>query len=191
MGVPAPTGKAAVNKALERLGSNPSRRPLFRVVWSDDETEMRRGTFEEHYGKVYVRTVQGVKEVPKYPYVKSRWVLERWFPTSAGVLQELPDSRGGVYEPIFVLKGPEGQFLPLNEEVVTIVAQLSLYPDPASKIKQRSEDAIKAQEEREVKEIRDSFDDVSPLVSKMHSTGGGREAIVVPEIKQGAANGRT
>jgi hypothetical protein len=97
-------------------------RQRYRVVWSTLQFEKRVGEFNEFYGSIYLRSFIGMKEVPKYPYDPDRWVIEKLFYIkNLEIIAEKP----GSYEPIYVLKGPTGEFLPLNWRVVDMVVKFA------------------------------------------------------------------
>lgn len=78
-------------------------RARFRLVWSTDLREYRRGSYDIYYGDtdIYLRTDEGVYEVPKYNYCMDRWVLEALvvFPTPpSDLVAESPLA----YNPVWV-----------------------------------------------------------------------------------------
>ena len=87
------------------------------------QTEKRMGEFNIFYGSIYLRTEKGLKEVPKYPYDRDRWILEKLFYgiRHTEVLAEKP----GVYEPVHVLKDAMGGYLPLNWKVVKMIVEFA------------------------------------------------------------------
>lgn len=105
-------------KLLLYYGREIDGRQRYRVVWSTTQLETRVGEFNEFYGSIFLRTFTGIKEVPKYPYDKDRWIVERLFYVKN---HEIIAEKPGSYEPIYVLKGPSGEFLPLNWKVVDLV----------------------------------------------------------------------
>jgi hypothetical protein len=97
----------SINKRLVTLyGTDITKRPKFRLVWSEDILEHQDGEHHEFdaSGKL-LRIFKGVKEVPKFMYLG---VFERW------VLECLSDTPNGTddYEPIFVFQTKDRQFLP-------------------------------------------------------------------------------
>lgn len=86
-------------------------KPVFRIVWSDDQLEKRIGQFHDFYGEIYVRTFNGLREVRKYPgpEYRERWVLEKFIPMNNPEVWESL-AQGGVYEPIWVFRGPNGTY---------------------------------------------------------------------------------
>jgi hypothetical protein len=102
--------------------------PFFRLVWSDDTRELRTGTFTEWYGKVLIREYQATERVPKYNWLKERWVLEMWCPPEVAYNDELPESISGSYEPVFVFEDAKHNVLPLNLRVVQILVQRLMQP---------------------------------------------------------------
>jgi hypothetical protein len=60
-----------INKYLERAyGKALDGKPKFRVAWSEDMTEVRRGM---HHKLAIKETIE---RVPKYSFLKDRWILE-------------------------------------------------------------------------------------------------------------------
>lgn len=105
-----------INERLELYyGRELDGRQRYRVVWSTTQIERRVGEFNEFYGQIYLRTYIGIKDVPKYPWDKDRWVIEKLFYIPN---KEIISERPGSYEPILILKDKFGQFLPLNWKVV-------------------------------------------------------------------------
>jgi len=120
------------NKRLkDTYSSNLRGEALFRISWSDSQTENRWGTFRDTVGEVFIREVSERRVCKKYPHIKERWVLERWMPPSLlqDAKKELPDAaQNGSYEPIYVFENEDGNFLPLDWEFTTIVVQTALAP---------------------------------------------------------------
>src|SRR5229473_604785 len=110
-----------INDHLKQYGLNDFRQPLYRIVWSDYQTEHRRGIFREFLGKTFLREFIGIKEVPKYNYILERWILERWFPGNMTYCPEIPESISGSYEPIYVFQDKFGNFLPVNLKVAELI----------------------------------------------------------------------
>jgi hypothetical protein len=105
----------------KELGGQSDSLPNYRIIWSTAVTEKRHGVFNDFYGKIFVRTYEGVREVIKYPYDQDRYILER-----------LEDARGNreliepySYEPLYVFKDKRGFYLPLNMKVVKSTSTLS------------------------------------------------------------------
>jgi len=68
---------SVINKRLvERFGVSIDGRANFRVVFSDTQYEKRYGTFEVYVGPLFLREETCLKEVPKYPYISGKHVLE-------------------------------------------------------------------------------------------------------------------
>jgi len=96
-------------------------RAMFRIVWADEQLEKRRGSWDIYYaGVIYLRTETGVKEVPKYPYFKGCWVLEKLETfRHPDVIYDKPKG----YEPFFVFKDKDGNPLPVNRRVVEFICR--------------------------------------------------------------------
>lgn len=140
-----------INKFLENTyGKNLFGQPIFRIVFSADQQEKRLGKFAEHYGKIFLREFTGVREVPKYPWIKDRWVLERWAPGVLAYTPEIIGSEAGTYEPVQVFEHENGSPVPVTRRILTeIIWNLFHPPLPG-----HGRSLMKTQEEKETeKEI--------------------------------------
>lgn len=145
----------SINDKLELYyGRELDGRPRYRVVWSTNLTERRVGEFNEFYGSIYLRTTIGVKEVPKYPYDRDRWILEKLFYVkNKEILAEKP----GSYEPVYVFKGPSGEFLPLAWKVVDMIVGFAEARPVGIKLTDKD---WSAQEQQEIDKETEYFEDV-------------------------------
>jgi hypothetical protein len=105
-----------INKALAKYGKMLDGKPIFRVIWADDLTEMRVGIFNEFYGSVFLRQSKGVQQVPKYSYIKERWVLERYSPNPNPEVLNYDN-----YEPVYCFRDKDGNYLPPLLKICTII----------------------------------------------------------------------
>jgi hypothetical protein len=87
--------------------------PIWRVVWSEDQFEKRHGTYDDITpGGLYLRTVTGVRLVPKYrQWIEKKYVLERLVVVPEENMPELPATKVS-YEPIYVFENGDGNYLP-------------------------------------------------------------------------------
>src|SRR6185295_2308492 len=109
-----------INKRLRDFyGMSPldGKKAKYRVVWSTGLTEKRTGVFNDFYGSIFIRSVKATREVPKYPYDKDRWILERYIRTGNNPELEGTDH----YEPLWTFKSADGGFLPLNWKAIEII----------------------------------------------------------------------
>ena len=95
--------------------------PNFRVVWSDNEQEKRK-TSQTESGFSLASPI--VQTVPKYSYIKERFILERIVPIPVQHATELTTKLS--YEPIWVFETSSGDALPVNWEVVNILIRTLL-----------------------------------------------------------------
>ena len=111
------------NKDLkDRYGTDETFRPIFRLVWSDDQIEKRFGTISEYYGSIFVREVTGLHEVPKYMYIQHRWVLEKlMFAMTDKVIGLDLDNR--CYEPVYTFEDKFGNALPVEWWAVEMIVK--------------------------------------------------------------------
>lgn len=117
-----------INKYLiDTYGLALDNTPKFRLVWSDDLFETRKGLFERYSGPIYLGSFDGIQKAPKYSYVKERWVLEVYtkaYPEVFGPSirhreDTVMDSDG--YEPLRVFQTRKKEYLPPNQEVCKII----------------------------------------------------------------------
>lgn len=111
-----------INKYLERTyGRALDNKPKFRVVWSEDLFEVRKGLFSPG------ATIEEIKRVPKYSYIQDKYILEVYtlaFPSAFGKalqhsVQIIMD--GDKYEPLRVFRTRKGVYLPPDMEVCKII----------------------------------------------------------------------
>lgn len=110
------------DRLLLYYGKEIDGRQRYRVVWSTDQFERRVGEFNEFYGKIFLRRFVGMKDCAKYPYDPDRWVVEKLFYIKNN---EIIAEKPGSYEPFYILKGPVGEFLPLDAKVVDMVVNFA------------------------------------------------------------------
>jgi hypothetical protein len=96
-----------INKRLsDRYGLGPDNlRPLWRIVWSENEFEKRFGTYTDYVPgtNILIREVEEWRTVPKYrQYIHNKWILERLIPVPDMQSGELTDKVS--YEPIWVFE---------------------------------------------------------------------------------------
>jgi hypothetical protein len=146
-------------------------RPIFRVVWSNDQFEVRNGTFNEFYGRIFLRTVTGARVVRKYSYIQERWILEKWFPIEP--THELPSPDG--YEIIYLFEDKNGNALPVIWPALELICHVALNPMDSIHIKQALDETQQKKDSAEVAYFEDMFDS-SALQSRFHFD----EAILLP-----------
>ena len=145
----------SINKSLkEKFGTSISGFQKFRVSWSDYQLEKRLSEYNEFYGSIFVRKVREVKEVPKYPLIRLRWILEKWIPPDPCYTNEVVSAKeNGSYECVFIFQDKEGNFLPLNDSAAEIVVKSLLNPNTIGKRTDSSESAMFKEEEDEKERI--------------------------------------
>lgn len=174
----------AINERLkDYYGRDEADRPYFRIVWSDNLTEKRYGTFEEFYGSVFLRSTTGVAEVPKYTYVKAKYVLEKL--VKYNMFQKPPELIGEnwSYEPIYVFQDKNGKALPVVWRVVEVIMSALLNSRPEKRTLKSFEDEQKEDEQRDIRYFEEAID-VSPIAVALRG-GGNSSGIVVPRNFRG------
>jgi len=164
----------------ERFGTDLLNNPNYRLSWSTKETEIRRGNFPIGNTGI-LSTEKENREVPKYPFFKDRWVLEK--KCELPPTPELPVAamHGYSYEPIFVFQDSHGNYLePVWRAIELLVYSAIRGPEQVFNTS-RTEDASK--EEANAKDIQ-YFEDVlqeeSPyLPTMLHN----REAVKLDSTK--------
>jgi hypothetical protein len=145
-------------------------KPLFKLVWCDDERELRTGVYRHFDANgTFLREESKTEWVPKYSWIKERYILEHWFSPIVAHNLELPLSINGSYEPIYVFEDANGNVLPLNIKVVEFIVQQSLKPQRSSAyIKFLLDEKLIMQEKKEDDREWDIISDEGPLVSQFH-----------------------
>lgn len=153
-------------------------RPIFRVVWSEDQYEMRM-TDRTDSG-IQLLTPE-LRELPKYKqWIKERYVLERLVLVPEVDRRELPTIKLS-YEPLWVFKGKNEEYVPPTVWACKFVID-TLYAALGKQSLAKYVDA-EAKNPQEVKEKRieklteELFGDESSLLGRT-ITG---EAITVPQ----------
>ena len=146
-----------INKKIALKGSD-NERPIYQVVWSDSEREMRLGTFNEFAGKIFLRTVSCVKSVPKYAYIHSRWILEKFAPPGVHPNPELPFAWQGTYEPKYIFETGNGQALCPRLDICEYIIYTDQHPWEKAKLRAYLEDLMIADEKQEYKDNRELLD---------------------------------
>lgn len=118
-----------LNKRLiELYGVDPYNNAKFRISWSNDQLEKRNGRVNQFHGKMFVRTVVGVHEWPKYPFYKDRHILEMCcINTNPELITRF------TYEPLYTFEDKDGNALPLDWEMIEFFMHCFLYGAPATK----------------------------------------------------------
>jgi hypothetical protein len=148
-------------------------RPRFRIVWSDEQFELRKGEFNIFSGPIYLRTEEGTRKVRKYSYISEKWVLEKlvFSPTP-----ELPESEKGHYEIVWVFQTKDGQYLKPIWKAVNLLVQTLLGRSKWHKTEKETDTEEKESFENEIKEFEEMLDISSPLQTQFRHG----EAIRVP-----------
>lgn len=153
-------------------------KPLFRVVWSDDQFEMRK-TDRSDAGIQLLTPV--VRLLPKYKqWIESRWVLERLVIVPEMNIEELAGLKLS-YEPIWVFRGPFDEYVPPTlwgcKFIVDTVYAASGKTSLAKYVDEEAKFPEEVRNQRIEKLQEELFGDESNLLGRT-ITG---EAIVVPQ----------
>jgi hypothetical protein len=144
-----------LNKFLrESYGKTVTGKTNFRLVWSEDIFEKRLGEFNEFYGKIFLRTIKGIRELRKYNYIHNRYILEGWIDGDLSSNGEVPEATHGDYAPIWVFEDNKNNPLTVTRKVLSfIIASIQ------GRVKRDDEIDEKTLEDLEIARTIESFDD--------------------------------
>ena len=119
----ADTQEYVNRKLVEEYGLVGGKDPRYRVVWSDDQFEKRKGKVNQFDANGnFIRMIDGIQLRPKYDYLPHTWVLEVWQPTPAAgpdiILEPV------FYEPMWSFRDNEGNPLPLVWKAVNLLLKM-------------------------------------------------------------------
>jgi hypothetical protein len=152
--------------------------PLFRVVWSEDQYEMRMVDTTE---RGIILPFPVLREVPKYSqWIDNRFVLERLVVVPEQNIKELAGIKLS-YEPLWVFRGKFDQYVPpttwackfVIDTLYAAIGKSSL----AKYVDEEAKHPVEAREQRIGQLTEELFGDESNLLGRT-ITG---EAIVVPQ----------
>ena len=153
-------------------------RALFRLIWSENAFENRRGTFREFSDSgLFIREVTEVRRVRKYNYIHNRWIFEAWAPGNLTANVETPDTVNGDSVPVYVFEDRHGGYLPPNEKVVRFLIA-AVY----GKVRRDEIPSQEYLEEKEIQRVEDSLDDHPAWFQTR--PGATRNAIWLPEYRR-------
>lgn len=146
-----------INRVIKNHGSNQYGDPMFRVVFSDDQVESRKGTFNDYSGNIFVRTTHEVREVKKYPWIKEKWILERWAPGELAYHKDLVTIKDGVYICVYVFQDINYNYLPPLLKVSEIIISNLLHPRGKAQAIAEDEKIEEKTEKQEVDKIEEEL----------------------------------
>ena len=153
-------------------------KPIFRVVWADDQLEKRRvNTLDSGIELLFPE----VREVKKYPYMKAMYVLERLVLVPTENEQDLPTQKQS-YEPIWAFCNQAREAVaptwPASKFIVdTLYAAMG--KKSMAKYKDDEKNTTEEGRQQRIDTLQDElFGDESGLMGKTHPGVG--EGIVVP-----------
>ncbi len=161
-----------INRYLNGLEHNLLGQPIFRVVNSDDQWEMREGTYNEFYKDLFVRTIYGVKRTQKYPQLKGIWILEQFFDNARTSTESIKDHNG--YECIYAFRSSRTfQPLPVLLRVVELIIKAKrLYRKSPMLSKSILQAHLDEKERIADNYTYDAIDPSSPIESCLHFREG-------------------
>jgi len=150
--------------------------PIFRIVWANEQTEIRLVDITDSGIQLLEATIM---EVKKYPYLKDLYVLERLVLIPDIDQPSLPASKLS-YEPIWAYRGPDGlPIAPIWNATKFIIDTLyaALGKSTLKKYVDSEKNTTAEGKEQRIKEISDElFGDETETGDALRY----REGIVVP-----------
>src|SRR3990167_4401411 len=146
-----------INSQIKKHGSNDYGEPIFRVVFSDEQVENRWGTYNEYSGDIFLRSFTGIKEVKKYPWIKSKWILERWVSCELAAHPDLHNDKNGLYICVYVFQDANNNYLPPLLKVSEIVIYNLLHPRSYSEILSQDIEIEVNKDEAEINKMEEDF----------------------------------
>lgn len=147
-----------INGMLSVRGRSLDGRPIFRIVWSSDQFELRSGLFTDWYGAIIIREVRDIRQVHKYSYAMDRWVLERltFLPRENRIIEnELIGAMAGTYEPLLVFWNDDFTPIPVHWNLVERILWNLENHRPERKNKKMIEAEEREEVEKEIKELEE------------------------------------
>jgi len=144
----------------------------FRIVWSDAELEHRKIDFVNGIHLLFPE----IRIVPKYPYSKERFILERWTPFEHDT--DIATAENGSYEPVWVWQTAKGEAIRPIYNAVYLVCNVAEHGNPGGR---RAGDAKSEDEAALVREI-ESFEQMLEE-EQTHNYGNQSDAFVAPVFK--------
>ncbi len=140
-------------------------RPRYRVIWSSNEFEHRRGQFKQDFTSAVEDEI--VKYVQKYNYCLDRWILEKLITGANNIPKDLVSITDSSYEPLYVFwTGEEGDYEePTQEQIdrrVHFDIYKTLYGHTITEAKIRELEYKKSEARR--KDIRMQLDNALPAI---------------------------
>ncbi len=182
-----------INDTLEKLFGidTITGKPIFRVVWSDDQFENRRTEYTDEGIKLLNPEV---RYLPKYrQYIQARYILERLVLVPFANMNDLPTMKQS-YEPLWVFQAGNGEALPPRIDACKLVidtllaatgksplakaAELKNPEDPNAPIKSKEE--LYEHRKKEIDDLQNQlFGEESGLEGSTIKESG--NAIIVPD----------
>ena len=147
-----------------------SDKSIFRLVFSDDEFEFRRGIYRDFDSNGnFIKEYEQVKYTKKYPYLQACWVIEQWFDGSVAYSPEIVGSINGNYELIYAFCDAKGNALPPLLKVAEIVMHRALLPETSAALKKSiNQERYEEKQKKIDAKDWDILNDEGPLVSQFH-----------------------
>jgi hypothetical protein len=162
----------SINRSLLEKFMNLDRRPMYRIIWSDDQYEKRfSDKWTDWYGHIMIRQeYNAVRTIKKYWYLKKPcWILEKLvFMTGQWhlkeLMKELVEAQNGTYEPAFTFLDDKKLInLPVDEEITNNIIYCLQNPTKRSPLDWKKIQEVEEKEEVDYFYNKISEDERPPL----------------------------
>lgn len=179
---------ASINKQLISMFGidTDSTNPMWRVVWSADQYEFRKGEYTDITpAGIYLRTVEEVRFVPKYSqWIHEKYILERLVAVPEMNKEELPMNKTS-YEVMWVFEDKNGDFLPPRIDACQFIINTVLAAQHGTHNLKKFYDPEDTTEKYLANKKRDTDQLVEELFGDQSTLGGetvgeGGSGIIVP-----------
>ena len=165
-------------RLLEYFGTHWDNRPIWRVVWSEDQFEKRRTDYTDSGLQLLVPEV---RELPKYrQWIHNKYVLERLTIVPDVNRDELLEKLS--YEPLWVFEDRHGNPLPPKWEAAKLVVdEVMALTGKESMGPKYIDEEIKNPKEARMKRINKLEEELFGNESPVGDALAHKQAVVVPD----------
>lgn len=140
----------------DRFGFASDNRSIFRIVWSTDQTEIRKIEYTE--SGIYLVNPR-IERCKKYPWIVDKWILERLVEVPSMQAEEIPESPLS-YEVLWIFQDKNENKLPPNLDAALFIID-TLYAAMGKKslvkyVDREKENPIEARHER-IKKLKEDL----------------------------------
>lgn len=129
-------------------------RPIWRLVFSDSQFEKKFGRYTDYTTNgMFIKQVEEVREVKKYPYDIGKWILERLVPVPPYNQMELVTQTTS-YEPVWTFEDANNNPLPPTWKAIELII-FSIHREVAKRFRIPYKDPEVGSNHQETVEIKE------------------------------------